>query len=358
MLPTEAEPPGAVFVGKVARINADGTVGVTLNAYGDLHEWPPARWVAAGQTPARGDTVLVLIDDAGDTWAFPAAPYAPPTVYFEGASQPGILAATDCALTVDSATQVTVAAGHAYVRNAAGLLVRTTPAATVLAAIPPASASNFRLDQVVESSAGVVTRLAGTQGLGVTLANRTDAAAIPAGSQLLHDILVTSAGVLIANVRDRRPWACGAYSRTVRNANAAAGNDYTTTSATFVEVDATNLKPRVECSGVPVKVNLNGAISHSLSNARIAIGPAIDGAFSDGAAGNGSQFIQHTYATATASLRGVTEWTFIPTPGSHQFSLLWTTVDGGTASLWARAAVPLELIVKEIVRPNANNGTT
>lgn len=69
LLPPTPSDPGAVFAGKVARVNADGTVGVTLNAYGDTHEWPPARWLAAGDPPSRGDAALVLIDDSGSVWA-------------------------------------------------------------------------------------------------------------------------------------------------------------------------------------------------------------------------------------------------------------------------------------------------
>jgi hypothetical protein len=66
-------PPGAVFVGKIARVIAATSVGVTLDAYGDTHEWPPATWVASGQTPTRGDVVLVFIDDRGELWALPQA---------------------------------------------------------------------------------------------------------------------------------------------------------------------------------------------------------------------------------------------------------------------------------------------
>lgn len=76
LLPAADTPPGVVFVGKVARVNADGTVGVTIDAYGDAHEWPPAVWVAADQIPVRGAVTLVLIDDAGGTWAFPATSMA------------------------------------------------------------------------------------------------------------------------------------------------------------------------------------------------------------------------------------------------------------------------------------------
>ncbi len=138
------------------------------------------------------------------------------------ALQAGVLRATDCALTVDSASQVTVAAGVVWVTNAAGVLVRTVPAPTVLSAIPVAV--NNRIDQVVVDSAGAVTRLQGTTDVaGNTLAANPQTgggrAAIPAGSQLLHDIQVTSAGVLAANRRDRRRWARGGATFRLNNVN-------------------------------------------------------------------------------------------------------------------------------------------
>jgi hypothetical protein len=134
---------------------------------------------------------------------------------FNDAIMSGILVAADCALTVNSITQVTIAAGTCYVSTGGSTspVVRTTPTSTVLSGIPAASAGNFRLDQVVINTAGVISRLAGTEGAAVTLANRTGAAAIPSGSILLHDMLVPNAGVTTGNCRDRRPWALGFYFR-------------------------------------------------------------------------------------------------------------------------------------------------
>src|SRR4029077_12695748 len=66
----------------------------------------------------------------------------------EDALHEGVIAAGDCLLTVNSSNQVTVAAGVAWVRNAAGVLTRTTPVSTLLG-VTAAAASNFRLDQVV-----------------------------------------------------------------------------------------------------------------------------------------------------------------------------------------------------------------
>lgn len=165
---------------------------------------------------------LVAVSDAGGniTWQAGAptsgvaggglvGSYPNPQVLgFSDAWQPGILADRHGDLVVNSVSQVTVKAGIFWVLDATSILTRCSAAAdTVLAGIPAAAASNFRLDQLVVDSTGVVSRLAGTQGTTVTLDNRTGAASIPAGSMLLWDLLVTSTGVTSANSWDRRTWA-------------------------------------------------------------------------------------------------------------------------------------------------------
>jgi hypothetical protein len=72
LLPAAPLPPGTVYAGKVARVFP---VQVTIDAFGDTHEWPggatAATWVSAA-APVRGQRALVLIDDAGGVWAVPA----------------------------------------------------------------------------------------------------------------------------------------------------------------------------------------------------------------------------------------------------------------------------------------------
>lgn len=130
LLPAASEPPGAVFVGKVSRVNADSTVGVTINAYGDTHEWPPARWVAADQRPTRGDTTLVLIDDAGGVWAFPAV--SMPTTHRAGtyAARPAASAALEGVryFATDKAMEWQSIAGVWVLVSASAPLVTALPA--------------------------------------------------------------------------------------------------------------------------------------------------------------------------------------------------------------------------------------
>lgn len=270
------------------------------------------------------------------------------------ALQAGVLGATHCALTVDSASQVTVAAGVVWV-NASGVLVCTTPVSTVLGSIP--AAVNNRIDQVVVDSAGVVTRLAGTSDLaGNTLAANPQTgggrATVPAGSKLLHDIQVTSAGVQAANRRDRRPWARGAFRRILRNANAGGGQDYVPGSA-LAAIDATNLTVRIECSGAPVRLSFQGRAgvpnATTIVMAAYIDGTPVDGAGSvgEGIAGFGNS------GNGAADFNLSWDQVTIPPAGSHIFAPAWRSSGGGL--LYARNVIPVNFTIEELVRQDADN---
>jgi hypothetical protein len=312
-----------------------------LDAKGDLiaasADNAPARVPVGldGQTLRANSTAA-----AGVGWVTP----------HEGAVQPGVLLGADCALTVDSATQVTVAAGTSYVRNVSGILVRTTPISTVLSGIPAASASNFRLDQIVEDSAGVVTRLAGTQGTTVTIDNRTGAAAIPSGSQLLHDLLANSTGIHTADTRDRRPWARGAFRRLLRTSG-----DVTNGATTYTHVDATNLNPRVECLGNPMRVTLVASGLTDTAGPVIQVVPFVDGTQPDGLTTVAGPIYTNTPA-ANYAMNISFAYTAVPAAGSHQFGIGFRQLGGGVAKVLANATQPLLFTVEELVRQDASNG--
>jgi hypothetical protein len=59
--------PSSVFAAKVSRTDP---IMVTLDAYGETHEWGPVTWLGDG-IPARGDRCLALRDDYGAVWAAP-----------------------------------------------------------------------------------------------------------------------------------------------------------------------------------------------------------------------------------------------------------------------------------------------
>ncbi len=261
--------------------------------------------------------------------------------------QAGVVQSGDYALTVNSTTQVTVVAGTSFVTQASGALLQTnTTGSTVLSSIP--AATNNRIDQIVVDSAGVVTRLAGTSDLaGNTLAANPSTgggrATIPTGSMRLHDLQVTSGGVISANCRDRRSWARGAFTVIRRS----SGN-YTTTANAYVDVDATNLKPRIECSGAPVRIFADFQYRHNASGVTASyFALAVDGV----------QVKSKDLSISVNTDMAVTlEAVYIPTPGSHVFALQYGSNSNWMVTLFASNTTILDFSVEELVRQNTSNG--
>jgi hypothetical protein len=221
------------------------------------------------------------------------------------------------------------------------------------------------LDHVHDASGENLSRvrvLSGTATSGATLANRTGAASLPDSCLLLADVLVGAGVTSITNsvIRDRRKWARGAYCRIVRNANAAAGNDYTTSSSTIALLDGTNLVPRIECSGVPLRVRLLGVIdtASASSGVNVYFSPQVDSAGVDGMPGIGASPISQALTHATfLNAAPAFQWTFVPVAGSHVIAPAWAC-PGDTATAYANANRPFVWEVQEIVRQNAQNNAT
>jgi hypothetical protein len=192
----------------------------------------------------------------------------------------------------------------------------------------------------------------GTATAGATLDNRTGAPggaggpAFPGDALLIGDVLVpaASSSVITANIRDRRRWARGAHRRILRNAA-----NYTITNTTQAAIDATNLSPRIECSGAPLHVELVAIQSHTSADTRIRYSARLDAVAPDAndiAVGTPSGIGDHTLANP--------KWRSAPAAGSHIVAP-YARVDGGTGTIYAVAAEPLELIIEEIVRQDAEN---
>jgi hypothetical protein len=160
-----------------------------------------------------------------------------------------------------------------------------------------------------------------------------------------------SVSVVTANIRDRRPWARGAYGVISRTTNAAAGLDYSTTSTALVDIDTTNLTIRMECSGAPMRLKLLGGInSPTPVNALVAF--TMDGALLESDASG------HVCAvnSATGRAHNLTfEKVVTPAAGSHVFRPQWAAISAGTIGLIARSNFTVSFVVEELVRPNANN---
>jgi hypothetical protein len=195
------------------------------------------------------------------------------------ASQEGVFNATGWKVTQDTGSnlkvQVAANVGLAVVQGDSitfqSRYVVAPHSAVATLDIGSNASGNPRLDQIVlqvrdnthdgsgQNDARVLV-LAGTATSGATLDVRSGAAALPSGAIRLADVLVANGATAITNavVRDRRPWARGALFTYVRT----AGN-YTVGGTTYADLDATNLKPRIELSGVPLRVMVSGRHSNA-----------------------------------------------------------------------------------------------
>lgn len=289
--------------------------------------------------------------------------------------QAGVLGATELKVTAGTGLSVDSGAGRGLVFASGsgvsfpGLYYCVDDASENSAAfdgggIPSNVTTTPRLDAVVvrvyDDGAGdgsgrrewVRQYVPGTPAVGAALGGTLPT--LPASSLLIAEVLVPGnnpSSIPSTNIRDRRPWARGAFRAITRNANAAGGNDYTTTSLSPALVDGTNLNPRLELSGSPVTVEFSALVVHSVANGRLVIYPMLDGAVWPGT----PSFYQRI--TLANSAEGASFVRTLPAPsaGSHTVGLAFAAVEAGTVTLRAQATNQVSFTVREEPRQNANN---
>lgn len=275
-----------------------------------------------------------------------------------GQIQPGVWASGDFKATQRGAganMSVDVAAGFALVpANDVGNkgLYHVENDGVVNVAIGASHATLPRIDQIIlrvnDSTHGgdagdtpTLTTLAGTATSGATLDNRTGAAALPTGALRLADVLVGAGVTSItnANIRDRRPWARGAYYR-----NAITSGDIALTQNAWVSIGGAH---RIECSGVPIECGLHGHEVHGTGNAMtIEVALLVDG----------STVATHsTYNSAGFSTLIHPTFTQVPAAGSHTFEFQVRQNSAAGPVFRATAAGPAFLRFAEMVRQSALN---
>jgi hypothetical protein len=252
---------------------------------------------------------------------------------------------------------VDVAGGMAYVEITSGTrngLGHVTSDATTNVVVTASNGTNPRIDQIIlrwndtsiPTGSGNIPTLAvltGTATGGATLDNRTGAAALPADSIRLADILVptSSTSVTTANIRDRRPWARGAYGRRLQSTA-----NYTRTSNVMALADANNLQTRVECTGMPIRCVLQASWQAATLGKQISVDTMTDGV------ATGLPVVDNAAAANVSQVLCIA-WDLVPSAGSHLIGLGFLSVDNvTTVALLANASVPLTFTIEEIVRPN------
>jgi hypothetical protein len=225
-----------------------------------------------------------------------------------------------------------------------------------------ANGSNPRIDQVcakvfdqeVDAGGQYKWRLVvvpGTATSGATLDNRTGAAALPSSHLRLADVLVptsfTGPFVQATHIRDRRPWARGAWFESLQ----ATGADYSVSSTSYAVLDATNLQARLECSGVPMRITFRAGLGVA-STSLLIVQPRMDAAVLPGHGTEG----QTAFYPSGGAGPSPTQFDFTPAAGSHLFTI-YTRVTSGTTTIDRGTDYSVQLTIEEILRPNiANTG--
>lgn len=279
-----------------------------------------------------------------------------------GGLQPGVVAASDLMVVQRGAganMSVDVGIGGAWVGVTTGTrngLVHCFNDAVANVTITAAHATLPRIDQIylryndssIPTGSGDVPTLAvatGTATAGATLANRTGAAALPADTLRLADVLVAAVDTSITNseIRDRRQWARGACMALI---GTAAGS-YTTNSSGYIDIDGTNLSKRLECSGVPMmlQAQATGVPSAGIGSLSIAVdGTAIPG-------------LEASFPTTSFGVTATIAIPYTPSIGSHNFQLVYKTT-AGTLTVFNSATLKPFMLITEIIRQNTANNTT
>lgn len=275
--------------------------------------------------------------------------------------QPGVFAAGDLQVTAGAGLGLNFAAGRGFITDdgsvhSAGTLLPASASAGSVVVASNAS-GNPRIDQIILTltgfDTGTVSVLQGTATVGATLDNRTNAAALPAKSIRLADILVPNgfAGPFVAgtHIRDRRPWARGAYNRIIR----ASGDYAVTTTVANTVLDSVNLAPRIETSGNPVHIEFEALMRDGVANTGFNMSLLMDGVGIEGT-GTLTSISPTTAGAGTAWLVRV-RYPAIPAAGSHVFALTAWNTAAQTATLFANASNAAVFTIEEIVRQNASN---
>lgn len=288
--------------------------------------------------------------------------------------QEGVLNAGDYKATPAAAggNRVDVAAGIAFIKGDSGvpglgltqgLYMQVNDAAILNAVTFRAGDANPRLDQVVltvndtsdlgsAGNAPTISIVEGAPTAGATLDNRAGAAALPANSvRILDRLIPAGSNTLVAtDLRDRRPWARGAYGIAQYT-----GADISLNTASYTELSAT-LSQRIECSGAPLRVRLIGRMIGALNAGTGYLAPWVDAAL---LAGVGETFAMDNNGNKNVLMDVHAE--FAPAAGSHKLS--WATRNSGGQTWSWPAGVgsaglgnpPLTAVVEERLGASANN---
>lgn len=278
--------------------------------------------------------------------------------------QNGVLTAADAALSATSVnastgvlTYTLAAAYPLWIKHSSGIMVAVNYGGAAGATIAPASlpaTGQYRGYGLEVDTTGAVTLNAGTNQAtqAAALANINTIAG--AGKARVADVILlnTAGSYSLPATRDRRPWARGFYNRVRRTTNATLAG-----IATDQVIDATNLQIRAETVTGMLRCTLRASWTDT------AAGNIDFSLFIDGAKQTDVEDYRIGMATAAVNQMGTATWE-VTTPlaaGSHLIAPAWANPNGSSTVTLLATSTPTQGIsftVEEIIRQNANNGTS
>lgn len=284
-----------------------------------------------------------------------------------GSLQPGVFDNTDFRVTQRAAgpnLSVDVALGSAIVDanqpgNQGFYHIQNDSSVNVTTGAVAGHASLPRVDSVIvqiqdsthggaSSDVPVLKILSGTPTSGATLDNRSGAPLIQPASVVLADILVPTGATTLTTsmIRDRRPWARGAFYGATRTAG-----DVSAPIASWASIGS-EFTARLELSGRPVKIGYNLRAQCGTAAADYVVRVLTNGSPANGS----NSHDRYTFVVANRQQECAATWIIpSPTPGSCLFSLQHQS-PSAAVSLAANGSMPAEFYVEELARQNFSNG--
>jgi hypothetical protein len=302
---------------------------------------------ASGNFKQRGITSRELADNIKPNFAW-------------SSHQPGVMNSGEFKVTPGAGLTLNYASGNALVEDDGGVVSATLePHVPVVnsvggSVVVAANASGSpRIDQVILTLTswytGTVSVLQGTATGGATLDNRSGAAALPASSIRLADILMPNGfgGPFVQNthIRDRRQWSRG-HAVQMRGDN---GGDETTASGSFVDIPDTSYRLEIG-AGEQTLITWHVRVSNSVAGASALIVPLFNGV----EATAGRVMARSTSAGEPHDVAGV--WLLTPTGGaSTVISMGFAQSGGGTVTITNNGNVRFGGSYVGFIRQNASN---
>lgn len=271
----------------------------------------------------------------------------------QGVVGAGDFNSTGITVAADGSITATMAAGACWVLGTNGLLTRSVITAPITGSGKPATLpatglfSAYAIDYIPGANGYPGQLVIDSRGADqATFAAALNAPApLVVGRMRVRDKVVqNSTGTTYVDAgtsRDRRPWANGGEGLVTLGASVGGPG------GSFTQV--TGCQVRLECGG--------GLVHHKFDCyiTQVTSGAVVNFLFTTDGGGVGGQHSWTAPVASSAVTMGFDAWT-TPSQGSHLFGLAWNNT--GTPTIVGTGGYTPVMEISEVMRPNANNGSS